>query len=72
MNVQAAVIAAAILGGVVALAALLWSYPSILLYILLGLIAVMAYAALYLIVASKTRPEEPTLPPDAGDDPPAR
>jgi len=67
MNARAAVIAAAILGGVIALAGILWSYPSILLYVLLGLIAVMAYAALYLIVVSK-REDPNEAPPEPGDD----
>ena len=60
------------IGAIVALATLLWSYPKVLLYVLLGLIAVMAYAALYLIVSGKTRKDEPELPPETGDDPPAR
>ena len=68
MNARAAVISAAILGGVIALAGILWSYPSVLLYVLLGLIAVMAYAALYLIVASK-KEENTEAPPEPGDDP---
>jgi hypothetical protein len=58
MNARVAVIAAAMLGGLVALAALLWEYPRLLLYLLLGLIGVLAYAAIYLIVSAKVRREE--------------
>lgn len=68
LNPSAAVIAAAILAAVVALLGLLWSYPRALLYVLLGLIAVMAYAALYLIVAT-AKAKDAGDPPDRDRDP---
>jgi membrane protein implicated in regulation of membrane protease activity len=73
LNPRAAVISAAILGALVAISALLWSYPRVLLYVLLGLFAVMAYAALYLIIASsKARDDRNDAPPTDPDDPATR
>jgi hypothetical protein len=63
LNASAAVVAAAVLGGLVAVAALLWSYPRLLLYVLLGIIGVLAYAAIYLIVSTKTHTEDELKPP---------
>lgn len=63
MNARAGVLAAAILGALVALSALIWEYPKILLYVLLGLIGVLAWAALYLIVSARMKREEELEPP---------
>ena len=68
-NAQAAVIAAAVLAALVATTSVLWSYPRVLLYVLLGLIAVMAYAALYLLVAT-AKAKDTGEPPDEGASPP--
>jgi hypothetical protein len=48
---RAAALSAAILGVFTAIFALLWSRPAVLLWVLIGLIVVLAYCALYLIIA---------------------
>lgn len=69
VDARAAVLAAAILGALVALAAIVWSHPKVLLYVLLALIGVLAYAALYLIVSSKIAQDEPSpAPPSTGEE----
>jgi hypothetical protein len=62
---RAALLTTAILGALVAIVALVWSHPKVLLYVLLALIGILAYAALYLIVSAKLKRDEPppTEPP---------
>jgi hypothetical protein len=66
-NASAAVLAAAVLGGLVAVAALLWSHPRVLLYVLLAIIGILTYAAIYLIISTKMHPEDELQPPPRDD-----
>jgi hypothetical protein len=59
---RAALLTTAILGALVAVVALVWSHPKVLLYVLLALIGILAYAALYLIVSAKLKRDEPPPP----------
>ncbi|MEO1483015.1 MAG: hypothetical protein AAFU77_12995 [Myxococcota bacterium] len=57
-----------IVGGVLGLVALFWFAPRLIVYGLLGLAAVLAYGALYLIVAAWVDPKSPPgpLPSEGG------
>lgn len=58
LNPRAAMIAAFVLIAVIILIVVIWSYPMILLYILLGVIGIMAYGAIYLIVSARMARDE--------------
>lgn len=59
---RAHLVTSAILAGVVGAIALIVSYPILLLWILLAIAAVMAYAAVYLLVSARLEEEAPAAP----------
>ncbi len=61
-----------LLAAIVGLVVIFWTSPSLIIYGLLGLAAVMAYGALYLIVAAWVDPKPPPspLPSEGGSDSP--
>jgi hypothetical protein len=67
-NVRIHVAAAASLLVLVSIIALFCSYPKLLVYLLLAVVALLAYGALYLILAAWIDPADRTHPDAAGDD----
>ncbi len=67
-SARAAVLSAAVLGALVAIASIVWSHPKILLWVLLVLIGILAYAALYLIISARLKPEAELAPPPETDE----
>ena len=64
---RAHLITSMILVGVVGTIALIVSYPMLLLWILLAIAAVMAYAAVYLLVSARLEEEAPASPSSLPD-----
>lgn len=58
VRTRAHVVTALILGSVVGFIWLVWSKPVLLLYLLLAIVGVMAYAAIYLLVSARMVDEE--------------
>ena len=56
-HVRVHLTAAGLMALLVAVIALFWSYPKLLVYVLLAFVAVLAYGALYLILAAWMDPE---------------
>lgn len=59
--------AAGLFGLLISVVALFWSYPKLLVYVLLAIVAVLAYGALYLILAAGL---DPRRKPERQEDPP--
>lgn len=72
VDIKAHVITTVLLVAVVAIIALLWAHPILLLYLFLAVVGVMAYAAVYLVVSARLVEDDALeQPAEAGTNPKA-